>query len=359
MAEVSLLVNGKAYAGWTSAEVTRGIEAAAGGFKLTVSERWRAGSAPWPIYEEDECTLKIDGQVLLTGYVDKRSPAYSATEHSLSVAGRDKTGSLVDCSALLKTWEFRKVSVLTLAQRVAEPFKVPVSLQAGLSLGAPPAKLSVDPGDKAFEAIERACRMVGLLAVSDGLGGLQLMRPGSARAQTQLVEGENIIAASGDFDASDRFRRYVVLGQHAGSDQLSGGAAAAVRGEAVDAGVRRTARVLVIRPESSTTTAHAKERAKWEAAVRAARGDAVSVTVQGWKQGDGSLWPVNALVLLRSPRLGIDGEMLISQAVYSVSEGGTTTQLTLRRPDAFTPEPTIPAPGAKGSNRWKEIARGV
>jgi len=353
MSEIALLVNNKRYGGWKTARVTRGIESVSGSFELSVSDRWQAGSAPWAIYEEDECTVSIGAETLVTGYVDRRSVSYSPGEHSLSVSGRDRTGDLVDCSAVLGVWEFHNTPVLDLVQKVAKPFGVAVSLARGITLPAPEFRTAIDPGESAFNVVERLCKKAGVLPVSDGKGGLTLMRPGSARCTTELVEEQNILAASADFDVSGRFRRYVVLGQHTGSDAWFG-AETSVRATAEDAGVKRTARVLLVRPEGSVSGAQAKRRAEWEATVRAARADAVSVTVQGWTQGDGSLWPVNALVRVRSPRLGIDGDLLVSQADYEVGEGGTTTRLTLRRPDAFKPEPQV-----RGDGLWKEIAKGV
>lgn len=359
MPEIALTVNGRAYAGWKSARVTRGIESISGGFELSVSDRWEAGTAPWPIYEGDECTLSLAGQVVITGYVDKRSVSYGAGEHSLSVSGRDKAGALVDSSYEGPPWEWLSTPILTVAQRIAAQQDVGLSLAAGLSLGAAPAKTSADPGDSCHAVIEKLCRKAGILAVSDGAGSVVLMRPGSTRAATELVEGENILAATGDFDGSARFRRYVVLGQHQSTDQWFGESSAGVRSEASDAGVSRAARVLVVRGEGNVTAESARRRAEWEATVRAARGDAVSITVQGWTMGNGALWPVNALVRVRSPSIGVDGSLLISQTVFSVGEDGTKTVLTLRRPDAFAPDPSVANPGKGSANYWKEIERGV
>jgi prophage tail gpP-like protein len=358
MPELRLIVNGVRYAGWKTAQVTRGVEAISGGFALSVSERWGGQDEPWPIVEGDECKLFIGDVPVITGYVDRRSPSYTADDHTLAVSGRDATGDLVDSSALLDRWEFLGVSLLTFAKRICDPFGIEVELQAGLGLPKPAAKLTIDPGDTAFEALERACRLAAVLPVSDGLGGLLLTRTGSARCTTALVQSENILGAGADYDASGRFRRYVVLGQRPGSDSDSGASVAAVKGEAQDLNVGRAARTLVIRAEGAVTTEYARRRAEWDAKVRAARGDAVSVRVQGWTEGDGTLWPVNALVPVRSAWLGIDGEMLITQATYSLDgNGGTTTELALRRPDAFLPEPVVIKGGSGGL--WKELSGGV
>jgi prophage tail gpP-like protein len=356
MTDVRLMVNGREYAGWKSARVTRGIESIAGSFELAVSDRWAGQDASWPIGEEDACEVWLGKERVISGYVDRRSLAYGPAEHSLSVSGRDKAGALVDCSALLGKWEFIGVPLLTLAKRLTEPFGIRVSLQAGLVLPKPSAKFSINPGDSVFEVLDRVCRLAGVLPVSDGAGGLVLTRAGASRASTALVEGENILAASADFDSSGRFARYVVLAQHKGTDDFSGEGAATVKGTAHDANVRRTERVLVVRPEGNATSEHAKKRAEWEATVRAARGDSVGVTVQGWTQASGRLWPVNALVAVRSKRIGVSGDMLITAVTYEVSaEGGTTSRLTLRPPNAFKPEPTV----AKASGVWKEIAGGA
>lgn len=361
MSDVALKVNGKEFTGWKTVRVTRGIRSIAGSFELSISDRWKTGEKPWAIYEEDECVLAIDGQPVITGYVDRRRVAYDKDSHSLTITGRDKCGALVDCSVLIsKKWDFTGISVLKFVTQVAAPFGVSVKLQAGLtdkSLPTPPKKFSVDPGDTAFNAIENACRLAGLLPVSDGQGGLLLTRAGSGRTTTELTEGVNILSASGDFDASGRFRTYVVIGQHAGDDNFFGDAAAQVRGTAEDLNVRRSERVRIVRPEKGVTVELAKMRAQWEATHRAALADTVSVTVQGWTQGNGKLWPVNELVRVRAPHIGVKGEVLITEAVLSKGLNGTTTTFTLQRPDAYAPDPSIIK--GTGNNYWKEIVRGV
>lgn len=356
---VTIQVQGFEYGGWKSARVSRGIESVAGSFDLSVSDRWTDTNGSWPIAEEDECKVLVGGVPVITGYVDKRSLSYGASEHTLSVSGRDKTGDLVDCSSKLNQWEYNYVPVLTLIAKVCQPFGIPVTLAPGLAgfLPKPPAKISIDPGDAAVDVIEKACRMAGILAVSDGAGGLVLVRAGTSRCSTELVQGQNILAASADFEAAGKFRHYYVLGQHHGSDNQWGPGAAHIQGSAEDPNVRRASRLLLIRPEGDVTVAQATKRAQWEASVRSARGESVSVTVQGWTQADGALWPVNSIVRVRSPFLGVDGDMLITQATYSLDDGGTTTQLSLKPPEAFSPEPLVPL--NNGNTGWKELNGGV
>jgi prophage tail gpP-like protein len=352
-----LKVNGQVYTGWKSARVMRGIESISGSFDLTVSDRGAVKGEPWPIMEEDLCDLYLgDDELVISGYVDKVGHAYSATEHTITLRGRDKTAALVDSSAYLGKWEFHGVSLLTLAKRLIADFALTVTIQPGLTLKTI-EKLTIEPGDSAFEVLDKACKQVGVLPVSDGNGNLLLTRAGSRRADTELVQGENILSASSDFDGTNVFRRYVVLGQRPGTDEDYGLGASSVKGTAEDAGVRRSERVKVIRADSSVTSSQAKDRAQWEAKVRAGRAATASITVQGWQQASGALWPVNALVRVRSPLVRLDGDMLITQATYEVSpDGGTVTHLNLKRPDAFKPEPIVKA-ASEGA--WRELRGGV
>lgn len=390
MLDVRLEVNGREYGGWKDVEITRGIEAIANSFKLTVSERWDGQSEPWPIVEEDACTIRVDGRVLLTGFVDSRGHQEDGSNHSLTIAGRDSAAALVDCSAELAQWEFSNIPVLDLCKTLGAPFGIVFTLQDGLadkaigtasrsatskalaggapssvgsagkssslSISKPNTKLTINPGDSPFEVIDRACRMAGVLPVSDGLGGIVLTRAGGTRAQTALVRGQNILSATATFDATKRYRRYVVSGQAQGTDDLFGASAAAVKSEATDANVRRSERVLFIRPEGAVSLAFAKQRAAWEATVRAARAADVVITVQGWKQQDGSLWPVNAIVPVKDPVVGVDGDMLITEATFALSEeSGSITRLKVARPEAFIPEPVITSTGSGADSAFRSL----
>ncbi|HEY3549339.1 MAG TPA: hypothetical protein VGK17_24985 [Propionicimonas sp.] len=355
--KVRLTVNGLKYEGWKSARVIRGIMALCGGFELSVSDKWGGQSKPWPIREEDECALFLGAEQIIRGRIDRRTISYGASEHSFSVSGRDAASAFVDCSTVLGRgkWQFSSISLFDLAKKMAAPFGLKVQLQPGLEALPLRRNISIEPGETAFEALDRECKKVGVLPVSDGDGGILLTRAGAARCSTALVEGENILSATGNYDATGRFRTYRVMGQAPGSDWLEDGPPgghAGSYGDATDATVRDPARILVIRPDGGLNDAQAKVRAQWEATVRAARSWSVTVTVQGWTQGDGALWPVNAIVRVSSPMIGVDAEMLITEAKFGLDDGGTTTVLQLARPGTFQPEPVVELVKGKGVAPW-------
>jgi prophage tail gpP-like protein len=354
--------NGLRVKGWESIRVTRSIESISGSFDLGVVNT--GTGRHWPIAEGDACRVLLDGVVVIDGYIDKRDVSASKDSRSLSYSGRDRASDLVDCSAIVDAgtvskgkWSFHDVDVFQVAKAIAKPFGIPVSVQAGLGqLLTKNKKVVFQPGDTCFEVISKMAAAAGVLVVSDGAGGIMITRAGSKRAAA-LIEGVNILTASVTYDASDRFNRILISSQIPGTDEDSG-EATHIEAQAIDEDIRDE-RVLIIRPDKGYSVAESRVRADWEARVRAARAEKVTITVQGWKQPDGTLWPVNAITRVQAPTLiGVDGDMVISSATFGIGGDGTITTLSLVRPDAFTPEPTATVKSSSGG-RWKELDKGA
>ncbi|ATW34057.1 hypothetical protein BJP43_07070 [Candidatus Williamhamiltonella defendens] len=72
-----------------------------------------------------------------------------------------------------------------------------------------------------------------------------------------------------------------------------------------------------------------RQRAEFEAQQRAARTEETTYTVQGWRQGDGSLWQPNQRVSVFDPVLGFHHrERVIGEVVYTQNEGGHPLPVT-------------------------------
>ena len=339
--EATLTVAGRVHRGWKEARVVRSLERLAGSFELTLTDRWTAGDAPTVIVPGQACSLSLAGVPVITGYVDEVRPAISATAHEIRVSGRDVAGDLVDCAPDYRPGEWRGLDLARLVEALAAPFGIPVRVLA--DTGAPIEVFRAEQGETAWEAIERAARLRSVLVTSDGLGGLDLISPPGARADVGLRLGENLVSAAGVYSAMERYSQYTVKAQQESSDFLSEESAAYVVGRASDAGVGR-ARPMTRVLEAPGDTATAQRRAEWEARVRRARSRRAVVTVQGWRQrGEtGPLWAPNQLADVYVPDLGIDRDLVISEAEYSKGARGTTTRLTLMDPAAFRPEPARP-----------------
>lgn len=332
MPDLQLVVNGRVHAGWNRIRVHLGLEEISGSFELGVSERWSRELPPIEVRAQDACAVRIDGQTLITGAVDATDHSFDARSQALSVRGRDAAADLVDCAAEHAKGEWRNADIGQIARDLAKPFGLKVTV-AG-DIGAPFPQFAIEPGETAFDCLERAARQRGVRLLSDGLGGLVIGAKPAAASGASLIEGENILAASVTNDASQRYSRYVVKGQCAGNDDTNGVAAAQIKAVAEDAGVRRP-RTLIILDEDQGDVAGFTRRAKWEASTRAARGLTANVRVQGWKHA-GGLWKPNTTVRLQAPTLRIDRELLVRDVDFVVDESGTFTELVLTPPEAYS-----------------------
>lgn len=341
---VSLEIGGIAWKGWTEVAVTRAVDAVSGAFELGLVDRWSHEAQALPIAASMPVSIKTRASArpgaaedqLIRGYIDRVKPGFGATDHKISISGRDASADLVDCAAVHKPGQWKGLKCSRLAEALAHPFGVAVRCTANQGAAIPVHK--IEPGETAWECLERALRQRELLAMPDASGGILIAAIGTGRAVTALVQGQNILSASADYDAKGRFSEYRVLAQNKGSDAEHGDKAAAVVGIAYDATVGRY-RPRVITGEAPKDAATAKRRAAWEASVRAGRSASVEVTVQGWRQGDGTLWPLNAMCRCTIPYLRVDQDLMIGKVVHKLSDtGGTTTTLTLRSPLAYAQE---------------------
>lgn len=341
---LAVLVGGRSYTGWVEAEITRPFDALSGAFSLKAVPTLMA---PWPIAPGAEIIVEIAGERLITGYVDQLRASQARSGSSIEVAGRDRTADLNDASAVHKPGQWKGLTLYEIARELAKPFGVEVEFEDvsfTVNPGAPFQTFVLEQGETAGSALERACRLRGVLARTDGRGVLLISdlaaRP---RADVELVEGDNIVSIDIAYSYVERFASYIIRGQNQGSDAASGAAVAAIEGRALDAQVPRYRPLLVI-AEGPLTPEAAQMRAEWEATVRAARSATIEITVRGWRQRDGGrAWREGELVRVRYPSLAIDNELLIAEVGYKRSRsGGTTAELSLVRKDAYQRKPEVP-----------------
>lgn len=357
--DLELYVNGKAYRGWTDVGVTRAMDAIAGAFAISLTERW-AGDArtsaqeqPWPILNGDRCRIELGGEAVIDGYVDQFRPSFSATDHTIEIQGRDKSSDLVDCSAFHQPDQWKNLTLLQIAKILCDPFGVKVRADVDVGPAFPTIKLQ--QGETAFAALDRLARFRKLLLSPDVAGGIVITRAGGARSVTPLIQGVNILSASGVLDTSQRFSNYIVKGQSSKSTTEDGVAESHQESRVTDSGIERY-RPLVVMAESGNNP---QDRAIWEANVRLGRSATAKITLPGWRQREGgALWAPNQLVAVRSSWLRMDGDMLIRQVTYrrNATEG-TLVDLDLVSPQAFSPEPpdkAVKAEKQKGKNIWRE-----
>lgn len=346
---ITVTIDGVRHTGWTSAEITRSLEQAAGTYRLAMTERDPGRVSPRAYRPGAAATVEADGERVISGWVDAVRPRYDAGSHGIELAGRDAVGDLVDCSAASEPGEWRDARLDEIAAALAAPYGIRVTVEA--HLGAAFRRFRIEEGETVYEALERGCRLRGVLPLSDGSGGLVLGRPVRSRAAVVLRRGETILSASGESDWRGRYGAYRVLGQQPGSDFLGASQAAHVHGEATDPAVTRH-RPLTVLAEQALDDAEAVERAAWEADVRAARARRLSVEVRGWRErGEtGALWAPGRVVRVEDDWLGVRADLLVGAVRYTLADEGTRATLALSPPAAYSGQP--PAEEAQEDLGW-------
>lgn len=77
--------------------------------------------------------------------------------------------------------------------------------------------------------------------------------------------------------------------------------------------------------------------------------------VQGWRQGNGTLWQPNQRVIVFDPVCGFDNtELLVSEVTFTQDQNGTLTEIRVGPPDAYLPEPEAPGARKKKKARVQE-----
>lgn len=330
--DAELKVGGYLYGGWKRISITRSIEQIAGTFDLEVTDRWPGQPNANPIMPGAPCQVLLGGDPVITGYVDDLNPSYDATSHSIRVTGRDKTGDLVDCSAIYKTGQWSNMKLDGIARDLLAPFSIKVIVETDVGSAFP--SFSIYPSETVFECLDRAARMKAVLLTSNTDGDLVITRSGNSRSIDSMEEGRNIKAAQASFSWKDRFSKYTVLGQNPGTDEFYMENAAQISASVRDETINRY-RPLVVLAESHEYGVTLRDRAEWDRNVRMGRGNRGSITVQGWRNTEGYLWQPNTLVHVHSPALYLDALMLIVGCTWTLDDRGTQTELSIARRESF------------------------
>lgn len=333
--EFALRLNGSLWTGWEEINIVRALDRMAGEFQLRLTSDASDFTLP-PMVPGSKAEVEIDGRPVLVGYVDTIKANTADELHDLALTGRDKTGDLIDCAAAVDGgFEMNGLRLDAALRRVLKPYDIPLTVAA--DIGGTFARLAIQPGETAYDFIERACRARGLMPISDGIGGLVIVKPATERSMGQLIRGENILSVNIDIDVTEMHSLYVVKGQaEAVSGTADAEATAGGEGRVTDSRVTRY-RPKVVIGENQGYDQTLKERAEWEKKIAAARSKRATYQVQGWYAdvASKSLWKPNTLVHVQDIPSGLNRQMLIVGVSFTRGEQGTRTMLDLTMPEAF------------------------
>src|SRR5262249_26523163 len=151
-----------------------------------------------------------------------------------------------------------------------------------------------------------------------------------------LIQGQNILSASADLTAWNRFSEYHVFGQSSigtAKEQMQ------TYARAFDPGVSRPRPKVIVQP-SEVDSQRAQLRADWEAARAAGLSTRATITVPGFRDDSGEFWEPAKPVYVYSPFLKIDQEMVIEKVTLRQNESGTLATLDVVDPRTYGGDPS-------------------
>jgi prophage tail gpP-like protein len=342
MGRVALKIGGRTLTGWSSITISSSLAAAAA--TLAVSGE---GLPRRSLNHTELVTVTYDGQLAFSGYLDEISVDVSSQGRRVRASGRSPIADLVDSTIDREAApeESEGENFILLVRRYLDRSGLAIELD-GSRIDPP---IPVIPrhapsiGETYWASIERMSRVAGVICTSTASGALALISPSRFdREPVALVEGQNVLSLRARASWADRAHRVIAEGQGSGlgdnwEDDI------ALRAVATDEAVRAS-RTSVVQVEGAATQEELEARARWEVAVRAARGSAYSAVVPGWRMPSSSrLWATGSLISLDAPSLEFRGDLLVDQVEFRFAQGGETTNVSLVRRDAYRAEPRTAA----------------
>ncbi len=345
-----VIIDGRPHTGWERAKVSRSIERGPHNFTLTLSDRWgvKESANPRSIKVGMAVEVLINEERIVSGYISDLSPSYDAEKHTIELTGRSKIGDLVDCSTAGK--QFKGQSLLSICKTVCKPFDIQVLVSDSAKKDANEAftgrSHTLDLGQTVWDFLEELARIRGVLLTSDANGDLVILRAGTDTADVALELGKNIKSASGSFNAEGLFSEYNVSGQQPSVPKDLGFIGAKVSQPKAQASAQTTSkgisryRPFYISSDNPLSAAQCQARADWQKNVHDGRAESITYTLSGWQQvANGRLWTPNELVEVSDPWMGLEGERLIVETIFTLDGGGSHTELKLMPKSAFAKKP--------------------
>lgn len=341
---LSIKINGQPYTNFQEASVVNTIGAVTRGFSFVSTSD---DSYSFPIKVGDEVIVVADEDIqILDGYIETLDVSYDSTGHNIRVGGRSKLADLVDSSVPTQL-EIDGTTLEAIASGLLSALGIDATVEdqtEGIRKFEGDIT-SAEIGQNAFTFLESYARKRQVLLTSDGSNTLILTRTGDIRAPIDLVNmtgaiDNNILKSTLKIDYSKRFYKYVAKAQ---LNPVMEGFTTAPKdvadqeGQAIDS-VIRSSRLLEFNSEESMDSFSSTDRAVWEKNMRIGAALNYTATVVG-NTADTILWEPNTIVRVFDEFARVNGDMLIKDVKYDFSlNGGSTTTLTMVRPEAFTLE---------------------
>lgn len=344
---IEVLIDDLIYSGWTDVVIRCGVDIMPWSAQLTMTVRDPETGTFATLSPGQACQLRIGGALVITGYICTTVEQVSAFGHQVSVVLASKSIDLVECSALMSSYQMNDTNALHIAQQVCAPFGLTITSINGAG-NADITSFAVTLTESGYQVIERLCRLSGVLFYDTPDGNIVFSGIGPERAASGFNVGGNIEASAFRRSQDGCYSEITAVLQNSSvlfeppdKDKLAQQMAALTTGiVARDETVERERPLLVPVEVGDANFTVTRQRVQWEMARRQGRGVNVNVTCDSWCDDAGDLWRPNTCVTFTDLR-HISSEWIISEVTFKLGPDGSHADLMLVKPEALTPQPTL------------------
>ena len=343
---LSLVVDQTEWIGWQRVNVTLSLEQVPSTFDIEVTEKYPTG-ATIDIKPGSPCQVKIGGDLVITGYIDRYSAAIAPTAHSVRITGRSKSEDLVDCAAFVgdkdnPSYQITGGTTLSIIQQLAKPYGVEVQSDAGPGSTVP--LFNINLGETVWEIVDRLTKNSGLLAYDMPDGSVMLSQAGNSGSMgSGFAQGVNVESAEVAFTMDQRFSEYEGFQTSTLAFTKDSGGHTARGVIATDEGVPRyRKRIIIAEQVQPDGAAIIEKRVQWEKNRRMGRSTAITIVCDSWRDSGGKLWMPNYLAPIAVAALKVpNASWCIGNVTFTRNEQGQHASVMLMPKEAFVPAPEL------------------
>lgn len=344
---IEIEVNSQPYTNFISASAEIRLDALTNTFIFVASAD---KNESLPFTGNEPCRILVDGEPQITGFIEIVEINYSSQSHTITIQGRGKTAGLID-STLDSLSDIRPpIGLRGIIQKVIDQIGLDIKIieETSTELFNESEDLAgPEPGENAFEFIEKFSRKRQVLLTENGDGNLVITQSSNERFGINLTNiignpDNNILSANFSYDYTGRYNFYKFVSAqnpipliNAGETDLT---SLVDQGGGVRDPASRVGRQLILVAESPYSNAECEKRSRWEANIRKTRSRVYIATVDGFR-ADNELWRVNRLVNIRDDFCKVDGSMLINTVTFDYNnDDGSLTTLGFVESNSYTLE---------------------
>ena len=334
---VSMLVAGQIQSRWQSYRIDSDLLIPADGWEVSLSNTGQA--LPASVIPGATAVVMVGSDVILTGLVDDIDEPVMVGQRDIMLTGRDYAGVLIDCSAPIFTR--RQIGLEQVVTDVAAPLGIAnVVIQTDQTTSIF-EKVSVEPGESAWDIIQRVAEANGLWPwmAPDGtliIGGANYSSPVVADLVLRTSgTGNNIKMLNRHRSIVGRYSDITILGQSHGTEINDG--QNAIMAKATDPSLANYRPRIIIDSES-TTQALAKARANKILSDGRLNGLDLTATVKGHRITPGGLlWTPGQRIHVLSEPHSVNAIYYRMGRTFSRDlQNGTITTLRLKEDGVWT-----------------------